>query len=598
LANVIGDQSLELLSLVNGSINLWTLEGDNISQPVELIAGNGAVAFFVEDFNGDGHHDIACILPEDSAPVRIWFGGYEAGEASLGAQHRFEMPALREFDAVRFPGRKAASIAVIERASKRIVLYDVDKEPTKSSGDREADLRVFSFSDSGNRKRAHVVVDVDGDGLLDLVATDTEANTIVVYRQIEGKGLQTGVPYPSLSELDYLVASNIDGDGDAELFVLSEKEGVVGRCDVGPQGVPFPSPLNISEGMTPVAMNIVHLESGPHVAVVVKKGRDYQIDLLAMDGERSSIKLGKLSRAPETIIALDADQDGRTDLLLFTRDKPMTMLYATDEGFELTESKDMGQYGLVKSATSDNTAVFDIDGDGRMELLIAEKNFVRAVRYETDPPPGVSPGWQVVNQINVRDSASKLVSLTMLDQQIVAADEANDRLVFMHRTNGEWIEKESIFIRGFSFSAIHAGTFSGDGQDNILAIGDDGFAIIRLSGERIALSEFATWRTSDENRYQHELVSGDINSDGFVDLISLDAGEQMLEIFTFTEARRMLYAMGFQVFESKIFSGGEPREFQPSQSVIVDVTGDGANDLILLSHDRVLIYPQAVKPGS
>ena len=33
-------------------------------------------------------------------------------------------------------------------------------------------------------------------------------------------------------------------------------------------------------------------------------------------------------------MALDADQNGRTDLLLFTKDKPMTMLYASDDGFE------------------------------------------------------------------------------------------------------------------------------------------------------------------------------------------------------------------------------------------------------------------------
>ena len=84
--------------------------------------------------------------------------------------------------------------------------------------------------------------------------------------------------------------------------------------------------------------------------------------------------------------------------------------------------------------------------------------------------------------------------------------------------------------------------------------------------------------------------------DGFTDLVSLDAGEQMCEIFTFTEAKRMLYATGFKVFESKLFSGGEPREYEPSECLIADITGDGANDIVLLAHDRVLIYPQMKKP--
>ncbi|MCH7799826.1 MAG: hypothetical protein IID28_15500 [Planctomycetes bacterium] len=73
---------------------------------------------------------------------------------------------------------------------------------------------------------------------------------------------------------------------------------------------------------------------------------------------------------------------------------------------------------------------------------------------------------------------------------------------------------------------------------------------------------------------------------------SLDAGEQMCEIFTMTETGRLLYVTGFQVFESKLFSGGDAREYEPSQAIIADVTGDGAADLRLLAHDRVLIYPQ------
>ena len=48
----------------------------------------------------------------------------------------------------------------------------------------------------------------------------------------------------------------------------------------------------------------------------------------------------------------------------------------------------------------------------------------------------------------------------------------------------------------------------------------------------------------------------------------------------------------FKIFESKIFSGGEPREYEPREVLIADVTGDGAEDLVLVAHDRILLYPQ------
>jgi len=53
----------------------------------------------------------------------------------------------------------------------------------------------------------------------------------------------------------------------------------------------------------------------------------------------------------------------------------------------------------------------------------------------------------------------------------------------------------------------------------------------------------------------------------------------------------------FKVFESRLFQGGEPREFEPSIALIADLTGDGADDVVLLCHDRVLLYPQTRKAG-
>jgi hypothetical protein len=562
------------------------------------------MVFSLADVNGDGRLDVAGIIPDDSAPVRLWLGAVERDRGVFGAQLRFEMPGLIELEPVRLPGESHDRLAVIERASKRIVVQELASEQIETRGDRDAAIETFSFTDPASRKRDHAVIDVDGDGRLDLVATDTEANTLVVFRQIPGRGLRGGQSYPGLSDVTYLVADDVDEDPYAELFVLSEKEGVVGRVDATPDGLPFPVPIPLSDGYTPVALALVRLENGPRLAVIAKSGRQYVVDLIDMENQRQTVELGALSRAPETIVDLDADQDGHTDLLLFTRDKPMTMLRASEDGFTLLESKEMGQYGLVQAASADNTAVHDIDGNGRPELLIADKNFVRAVRYEPQPQGLISPGWQVVTQVNTRDSASKLVSLARLGDRVAAADKEKDRLVIFGRGDGDaeedgtWRELESVNIRGFSFNRIHAGAFSGDDQENILAVGNDGFGVIRLAGRRIVMRETNAWRTEHERRRQHELSAGDINSDGFTDLISLDAGEQMCEIFTFTETGRLVFATGFQVFETKIFSGGEPREYEPSDALIGDVTGDGADDLVLLAHDRVLIYPQMTGGGA
>ena len=69
-------------------------------------------------------------------------------------------------------------------------------------------------------------------------------------------------------------------------------------------------------------------------------------------------------------------------------------------------------------------------------------------------------------------------------------------------------------------------------------------------------------------------------------------------IMSFSEAGRFVPITRFKVFESRLFQGGEPREYEPSIALIADFTGDGADDVALLCHDRVLLYPQTRKPAA
>jgi hypothetical protein len=600
LANVIGDAQEDLLSIVDGNVTIWPLNGDDLGQPLTLSAGKPVRAIIPADYDGDGLMDVAGIVPDDSSPVRIWFGRTRGDEIDMGAQVIFEMPPIMVFEAVQLPGIAAARIAVIERASKRVVLYELSVDDIDDSGNRDASFVVHAFDDPGNRDRTQIVTDLDGDGMNDLVVTNTEANELVIYHQISGEGLNAGTSSPTLTAVKYLAAKDVNADGTADLFILSEEEGVVGRSNMDDEHVSFPKPMSISEGYNPVAMNLVTLESGPRLAVVSNEKREYLIELIDMHGQRETIELGSMSRAPDTIMAVDADQDGHTDLLLFTRDKPMIMLHAVTEAanegdptFVKMEKDDMGQFGLIAKAASDNTTVFDIDGDGHDELLVANSNHVRAVRYEANPTDGSSPGWQVVTQFNANDPNTKLVALTTLSERIIVADEENNRLViFKADESGTWSETESLTVRGFPLGAIAGGQFTGDDTDSILAFGDDGFAVIRLEGQRRSLAEVGSWRTDEERRQYYQLATGDLNADGYIDMVSLDAGEQMFEMFTFDHGGELLHVTNFKIYETRLFSRGDGREYQPSQVMITDLTGDGAHDVVMLIHDRVLVYVQ------
>lgn len=607
IVDVMGDSRPELLAIAGGKINVFNLGSDGVTgEPVKLGAGGKMIAFLIEDYNGDGLKDVLGVIPDDPSPLRLFLGMKSSGGNLLGPETRFEMPGIVEAEPLRFPGRPAASIAVIERASKRKVMYDLATEPvaTGAAGtERDAAADVYAFKGGANKSRSTVTADIDGDGKLDLLTTDQSANSIVLYRQ-GSNGLDEGRSFSAFKEPKTVAAGQWNDSPSLEVFVLSEEEKAVGvsTYDAATQRLGFPAPLTIkTAGAAPVAMNYLSLGGKPALAVVVKDKRDHALELHRPDGsgEPTVVKLDGVSRPPQSMMGGDFDHDGKADLLLFTPGEPMVMVRnvgAEGGDAEVLTDKKMPNFGLVQSAGPDNTALLDVDNDSYPELLIADKNFVRFCSLD-----GKGAGWKVVDQVTMPESNSQLTGLGVLQMAgqaptIVASDKANKRLILMTRgSDNAWTVSDKLRLTGFDVGAVHPGSFAGDGQPSVMVLGDEAFALVRLAGNRASLKQFAAHRADRDGRQEHEIEAGDLNNDGHLDMVVLDAGEQMCELFTFSAARKLLPATEWEVFESRLFRGGDSREFEPSSALIADLTGDGLPDLTLAVHDRYMIYPQMKK---
>lgn len=615
IAQLMGQDTPVLAIVAADRIHLYEIGSlGPTGEPTLIGSSTGLAGFFAEDFDGDGLTDIIGVYPENDAPLRLWRqqrvadASQPGGTRSfLGSEVRLEMAPIIEARPVLFPDRDAASIAVIERASRRIVIYDIERDSisTEDTGlsERDAPMAIGAFRGGADRDRSVVVADIDGDGLTDLLVTHRSANSIVLHRQRPGIGLGEGQNFAALQNPKTIAAGQWDTDLPLEVFVLSEDERAVGVCDFDPRtgtmSVPTPLPI-ATAGATPVAMNYAKLNDGPSVAIVVRDGRDHVLEV-HRPGESSqvrTIELEDVRRPPQSIISGDFNHDGFTDLVLFTPNEPMIMVRSIDEPEvepQVLNDRTMQNFGLVQSAGPFNTALYDADGDGYSELLIAHNNMVRACAFDLER------GWSIVDQIALDDSIS-LTGLSVLTRgdttQLVAADRQNGRLILINPIHEDWSVADRMRLGGFQATAIHAGSFAGDNEPSILAIGEEGYALVRLAGERVTLSEVAAFRSDDERRFEHRLEFGDVNHDGFLDMVVLESGENFLGIFSFSEARRLFQATEFKVFESRLFQQGfgqrGPRE--PRGVDIGDLTGDGRNDILVHVHDRLLLYPQATAP--
>ena len=106
------------------------------------------------------------------------------------------------------------------------------------------------------------------------------------------------------------------------------------------------------------------------------------------------------------------------------------------------------------------------------------------------------------------------------------------------------------------------------------------------------MAELDGYETPIKDGYLNDIVSGDLDNDGRKDLVFLETARNYIAIVGIEPPHRLVPAIRWQVFEERTFRNRRSEMPEPREAVVVDVTGDGKNDLVVLVHDRILVHPQ------
>ncbi|QDT53396.1 FG-GAP repeat protein [Caulifigura coniformis] len=600
-----GDKRTDLVALgKSATYVILQKEDGTLADPVVLRNTSPSLGLaMIADLNGDGRDDLFTQATDDQKQpfcIRL-----QNGEGKLGPELRFRLEEPRGIVLQDMDGKPGAEILAIDSRTNRVRMFSIEQKGStaKGAGGDEKLGRIVQYgyggAESGDRDLE--IADVDGDGRPDVVVSDPDKAQVVVFLQKE-KELDLGTSYPSFLGASQLRLSDIDGDKAAEVVVFSSKENSIGISKFEDGRLGFPKNVETTGELKAFEMVDLNGDGKDELVVVTKdsagRGRgaskyNVSVFMRGADGKWGNPPSPKpveveLKGDPHRMVKVDANLDGKWDLLLTYDGGKAPKLLLQKDGELLPEAESGGiQLGEVRAG-----AVFNGQLD-KPAFLVAQGNFARSMTLDAQNK------WQVLDQYNAGESNSRVEGVATLDMdgqpgnEIVLIDTGANKIRIFRKSMAGYSAWRELELAPFQYRGLKVADLNGDGRADLVLAGPGRFAVVYAGQSEYKLTELASFESKLKDVFLMDLVAGDLNHDGIPDVAVFDARTHLIEILAYQrEKAQLVHAIQFKVFESKSFQRSSDSGFQPREGAIADVTGDKLADLLLLSHDRLLVYPQ------
>ena len=598
-----GDGRTDLVLLGdNGSSYFFAQNADHtLAEPQKIPYSGTPKAVQIVDVDGDGRNDL--LLVDFDSPTPFHFRLQNA-TGQLGPEIYFKTPPIRSFDADNLGNDAKTYVVTIAQSTGRAEVSQFTRKPSEvlSGAFHKGQFQILPLNKSDVAQRGLLWADVNGDGRPDLLVAEPASGQLSVYLQQADGSLASPKTFPTLAGVSQIAAADMDGDGKPSIFLLSQDERAVGVTQFDKNGrLPFPTLLPLDG--KPLAMAVGPLKSGakPTLAIIVDKDGQRSLVTRAADGKMKSQKLSDSFKSnPASFTIEDVNQDGLADLVvLMPYEKVKVLLQKSGGDFDEVDVDPPG--GALDQPW---LAVADVDGDGKPELLLPQKNFVRAVvleRAEKIPGSTNQPGWtfRVKDQINGAMSDSRIVGATAVPNgknatpSIFLFDAEHKQLTLCERdATGVWQVVRNFDLPVTDFNSIQTVALGGKNVQSVAFLGQNMVAWQALAGDVWDFTPLDGYETPIKDGFLNDEISGDLTGSGRKDIVFMETAKNYLDLVSFSAAHKLVPQDRWQVFEQHTFRGRDNAVPEPREALIKDVTGDKKNDLIVLVHDRILVYPQ------
>ncbi len=401
-------------------IRAYGVEHNNAagSYPATVAYDRGAIAFAINDFNGDGNPDIASVHPSGSIRTLLGngLGDFPVVEESGVDDLIPQSVAAGEFDGDGIPDLVVTS-QYLTGVNDAAVFH----------GNGDGTFSLMSTFGGGSSPRGVQVADLNHDGLQDFVTCDYNLGRATVFLGNGDGTFQAGLGNISPNNPKTVVISDLNNDGDLDL-ALDNNHFPEGRVSVllGNGDGTFKPYQTFTAGPSPTAVTAGDFDGDGNQDLALSfVGAGIGVAVLLGNGDGTFAAPATYSTAPipRDVTTADFDQDGVLDLAVAgVGDKAMALLLGEGDGaFGSPLSFPSGPNGAVIQTADFNMDGFpDIAAAGELHVNNQDAEHVAVLLNAADWGPAPIPGGARMDVLSTVEIAQRSATITPVSSAVKA----------------------------------------------------------------------------------------------------------------------------------------------------------------------------------